>query len=235
MEAALVNSIISRPAPACARHARKKFYYCLILWVVGLAAGYAPISLQQAQAASGVFTGTDNTGTLPLFLDGVVFYDANQNGKLDNSEWAIAGAGIELFNVDNPNTPQATTTSNSTGQYSFDDLAPGTYSLAITTDGNWLPIQGYINDLQGDPVYTGLGTPNAAENQLQDLTLNAGDTAEMYGFAAQQYPIQLLSKRMLLASSAPLLVHAVPEPGAAIMLIALATVIGGLIVGRFFK
>jgi len=208
MEAALVNSVIFRPAPACARHARKKFYVRLILWVIGLVAAFSLTFSEQAVGAS-TFTPIGDNPTIPASLSGVVFYDANQNGKLDNGEYAISGGNIELFIGSNL---VATTTVSSVGQYSFNDLTAGTYKLYNTTDGDWLSVPGTIQNLNQPVTSSATGDDMTIDN----IVLNAGDQGTMFNFGAQYYPIQLLSKRMLLASSPP--INVVPEPGTAVIL-----------------
>ncbi len=209
-----MNSVIHRPAPACARHARKKFSCCLILWVVGLVVAFSLTFSQQAIGASNTFNPIGDNPTIPVSLSGVVFYDANQNGQLDNGEYAISGGDIELYNGNNL---VATTTVNSVGQYSFSSLGAGTYSIHNNTDGTWLPVPGIIHTMNQNTIQS---SASGSGWDISNVTLNAGDQGTMFNFAAQYYPIQLLSKRMLLASSPssqPLL-QAVPEPATAAML-----------------
>jgi len=202
-----VNSVIFRPALACTRHARKKFVYCLILWVIGLVVVFSPTSSEQALGAS--FIAYGDSPTLSISLSGFVFYDKNHNGKLDN-EYAISGGEIDLY----MNGSQvASTTVNSTGQYSFTGLSAGTYNVSNKTPGDWLAVPGNITDVSNKAVTTGLGSASSDNTQIDGIILSAGDQAELYNFAAQYYPIQLLSKRMLTSHLTP-----VPEPGTAVML-----------------
>ena len=211
-----MNLVIFRPAPACARHARRSSYHCLILWVVGLVAAFSLTFSQQAIGASG-FTPDPGSPTIPASVSGVVFYDANQNGKLDNNEYAISGGTIDLYSGSNL---VATTKANSTGYYYFNNLPADTYSIHNETDGTWLPVPGFINGINS----TSIVNPTDSNNDwvIDNVVLTAGDQGELFNFAAQYYPIQLLSKRMLLASSGPggsgdSLVIAVPEPATAVM------------------
>jgi hypothetical protein len=244
MEAALVNSSISRPAPACAKHARTKFSSCLILWVVGLCIAISLTSLQQAIAAEPIITDPDSP-IVESFLSGVAFYDANQNGKLDSLEYAIGGVHIELYktNSDNTETLVKTIITKSDGQYLFDGLAAGNYILVNKTDGIWTPIVGDINSLPANPVAgnalpandtsSNVGSSSPGEAEIYNITLQGGDKATMYGFGAQVFPSQLLSKRMLLASSTPMQITTVPEPASIVLLlIASAFAIGIGAVGR---
>jgi hypothetical protein len=175
-----------------------------------LVAAFSLTFSEQAVGAS-TFTPIGDNPTIPASLSGVVFYDANQNGQLDNNEYAISGGDIELYSGNNL---VATTTVNSVGKYSFINLAAGTYSIYNTTNGNWLPVPGIILGMNQSSVAS-LATGDNWE--MDNVVLNAGDQGTGFDFGAQYYPIQLLSKRMLLASGGPP-VQAVPEPGTAVML-----------------
>lgn len=207
-----MNSVIFRPAPACLRHARNKFVYCLILWVIGSVAVFSPTFSEQALGAS--FIVDTDSPTVMCSLSGVVFYDSNQNGKLD-TEWAISGGEVDLY-MDG--SLIATTTVSSNGQYYFTGLNPGTYSVYNKTSGDWLAVPGHITNISGSAVTTGLGSANADNSQIDSIILSAGDQARLYNFGAQYYPIQLLSKRLLTASAGDSIVQAVPEPATAVTL-----------------
>jgi hypothetical protein len=69
-----------------------------------------------------------------LSLDGTVFEDSNANGLWDFGEAGLSGwkislilGGIEIFS----------TTTNDSGYYRFDDLAPGRYALAEEVADGW--------------------------------------------------------------------------------------------------
>jgi hypothetical protein len=214
MEAALVNLVIYRPAPACARHARKKFYVCLILWVIGLAAAFSLTLSEQALGVDNPFTPIGDNPTIPASIKGTVYFDANHNKQLDPNEFAISGGSIELFSGSNL---IATTTVGNDGQYFFNDLDAGKYSIYNTIDGTWWADPGYIYGINQ------ITTPSSATGDgmsIDNVELKAGDQGYMFMFGAQYYPIQLLTKRMLLASAdggGPFII-AVPEPGTAIFL-----------------
>ena len=61
---------------------------------------------------------------------GVVYNDANGNGILDSGETPLSGVTVELKN--NVGTVIATTTTNSSGGYSFNNLVSGTYIVTET-------------------------------------------------------------------------------------------------------
>jgi hypothetical protein len=212
MEAAFVNSVIYRPAPACAQHARKKFAICLILWVIGLVIASTLTFSQHALGASG-YTPIGDNPTIPASLSGVVFYDANHNGKLDTGEYAIGGGNVELLSGNNL---IATAKVNSVGQYSFSDVDPGTYKLYNCVNGSWLAVPGTIYNCIDQDSSSSQAQGDGCN--MYDVELNAGDQGSLFNYAAQYYPIQLLSKRMLLANAPPL-TQAVPEPTTLFMLI----------------
>lgn len=229
MEAAIVNSVIYRPAPACARHARNKFAYCLILWVTELVAIFFLTSLQHAIGAD--FNPIGNNPTIKTSLSGIVYFDKDKDGNLDQGrELAIAGAKIEFFN--NDTNTLLTTTVNSVGQYSFTDIGPGNYSLYCTTTGNWTPILGSISGMLARSTSDISIQSNNNEWGMGNIQLYSGDIASNFNFAATSYPIGLLSKRLLLASSAPQIIYAIPEPSTLAMLIVAAFAIGVSVTGR---
>ncbi len=209
-----MNSVIFRPAPACARHARKKFHCCLISWVIVLIAAFPLTFSQQALGAAGGFIPNPNQPTIPASLSGVVYFDANHNGLLDTGEYAICGGTIDLYQGSNL---KATAQVNCYGQYSFPDLDPGTYKVYNTTQGNWLPVPGSI---QAMDQTTSASLASGGGMEIDNVKLNAGDQGKNFDFAAQYYPIQLLTKRMLLASTPadPSFTSAVPEPSTVVLL-----------------
>ena len=191
------------------------FLFCLSSWVVGLAVVFSLTFSQHAFGAAGAFNPDPGSATIPASVSGVVYFDANHNGTLDTGEYAIGGGTVQLYSG---TTLKATAQVSSTGQYSFSDLDPGTYSLYNTTNGTWTAVPGYIRTM-ANTVHNSTATGN--NMQISDVALAAGDTGELFDFGAQYYPIQLLSKRMLLAStptSDTPVVQAVPEPATLLML-----------------
>ncbi len=113
-------------------------------------------------------------------LEGRVWLDANNNGLIDGSETGIAGVTIELSGTDSAGrTVTRSTTTDSTGNYSFGQLSPGTYTVreptqpAGTVNGSTLP------GSRGGSA-TGVGsTPSA----ISGVTLGVGETASANNFA----------------------------------------------------
>jgi len=65
-----------------------------------------------------------------ISLSGTVFVDADHDGVMDNGETGVGGVQITLTGTDlNGNQVTLTATTAGDGTYSFQDLAPGTYSV----------------------------------------------------------------------------------------------------------
>lgn len=90
-------------------------------------------------------------------IAGTVFLDQNNNGVRNGADSVIANVTIEL--LDNAGTVIATTVTDASGNYRFDNLAPGTYSVREPTQppqtSNGLSIAGAVPN-GGTP-----GTPSA--------------------------------------------------------------------------
>ena len=79
------------------------------------------------------FTTVNTSGTVtldPLTLGGEIFADTNDNGLLDNGESGISGVSVSVF-VQGSNTALEMTTTNSSGDYAFTNLAAGNYDIQI--------------------------------------------------------------------------------------------------------
>ena len=76
---------------------------------------------------------------LPSTLSGFVYSDPNDNGVKDSGETGIAGATVTLTGSNDLGTMSPlTVTSGSDGSYSFGNLRPGTYSVAVTQPAGFL-------------------------------------------------------------------------------------------------
>jgi hypothetical protein len=69
----------------------------------------------------------------PGSLSGTLFYDANKNGIQDNGENGIGGVTVTL--TDSLNN-QTTTTTDTSGKYSFTNLKPGSYSVSAPSSAD---------------------------------------------------------------------------------------------------
>jgi serine-aspartate repeat-containing protein C/D/E len=110
------------------------------------------ITLASGQALSGQnFVDTSTVATyIPGSIAGTVYNDKNGNGKLDSGETGLSG--VEMYiDVNKDGTIDSgdpTTTTSSTGAYSFTGLAPGVYRVReVVPSGDKLtnPTVGYYD------------------------------------------------------------------------------------------
>ena len=129
-------------------------------------------------------------------IGNLVWLDANNNGVADNGETPLGGVLVELWSVDaagDPDTKLTDDTTDGVGQYSFDNLAPGDYIVAIpaTEQDSGESLAGYTTSTGNDPApdpdnntnNDDNGTAAAAFAAISDpLTLSAGTpTGELSG------------------------------------------------------
>jgi len=137
-----------------------------------------------------VIPGTDTTDFIDVTLDqddlannnfgelknqtisGHVWHDANNDGVRDAAEDPIAGTTVTL---DGPGGPRTTTT-DANGYYEFTDLDPGTYTIKETQPTN------YLDGKDNAGTKGGTVVNNAAEDQIQDIVLAAGDGSQNNDF-----------------------------------------------------
>jgi protocatechuate 3,4-dioxygenase beta subunit len=138
-------------------------------------------------SVSGV--GTSNTNVdfgifQPLSLGTLVWNDANNDGKLDDGETGLANVPVSLLN--SSGTVIASTTTNSSGQYNFTDLAPGTYSVRITPPSGYVSSTGTNGSASG-PFEPGSTNDTDAGNGTDHGTEDAG------GATVTSQPVTLTS------------------------------------------
>ncbi len=103
-----------------------------------------------------------------------VFKDANVNGLQESSESGLSGVTVKLLN--SGGTVLATTTTSSSGAYSFNNLAPGTYSVSFTTPSGYYPTLSNVGSddtKDSDPVNGTVSNIVLALNQA-NTTIDAG-------------------------------------------------------------
>lgn len=101
-------------------------------------------------------------------ISGHVWHDANNDGVREASEDAIPGVTITLVG---PNGDTQTTT-DANGYYEFLDLDPGTYTLKETQP------TGFLDGKDNFGTKGGTVVNDAAEDQIQSITLVAGDNSQ---------------------------------------------------------
>ena len=110
----------------------------------------------------------------PASLTGTVFYDPNDNGIQDSSETGIAGVTIEL--LDATGTVIDTTVTNSAGEYEFDRLLAGTYSVREVQPA------AYLDGKDSIGLVGGVITGTKINDQISSIELKTGDRGVEYNF-----------------------------------------------------
>ena len=115
------------------------------------------ITLSAGQAANSV--NFSDKSTAAALISGEIFNDSNGDGKLDDGETGLSDweLYIDLNNTGSFVSGEATATTNSSGDFTFGDLAAGTYIIRVMRPSGWL---------QTSP----------ANNYGQHITLAAGQT-----------------------------------------------------------
>ncbi|MGE5681957.1 MAG: SdrD B-like domain-containing protein, partial [Bacillota bacterium] len=104
----------------------------------------------------------------PASIGDKVWNDVNKNGIQDNGETGVSGVTVELYGANN--LLKATTTTNSSGIYSFTNLAPGSYSLKFILPSGYVfsPKNAGSNDALDSDV-------DAATGKTEVTTLASGE------------------------------------------------------------
>lgn len=110
----------------------------------------------------------------PSTIKGTVYYDRNDNGIQDAGEVGIAGTTVELF--DSLGNFVMTTTTDANGDYCFENLLAGTYSVRETQPAPFLDGQDSIGMVNG--VITGSKT----NDRLNNIVLKQGQHGVEYNF-----------------------------------------------------
>lgn len=130
---------------------------------------------------------------IPSTLGGKVFLDANNNGILDPGESPIYAALFTLSGTDSSGTPVTRTTTSATdGTYSFDNLAPGNYTIQQTQPQLLLDGKQSTGGLAGATI--------SGENQFS-IALQQGTTATSLNFGELGKPRQLTRMQEFFASN----------------------------------
>jgi hypothetical protein len=128
-------------------------------------------------------------------LSGFVYLDADNDGLREPVEVGLPNVPVTLTGVDNQGrVVDLVALTDAGGRYQFDNLAAGFYSLTETqpsafNDGR---------ETQGRPA---MGV--VQNDRFVDLALPGGTAATDYNFAERGLKAELVSKRLLLASTPP--------------------------------
>ncbi|MDJ0647278.1 MAG: SdrD B-like domain-containing protein [Xenococcaceae cyanobacterium MO_188.B19] len=121
-----------------------------------------PVSLSNQESDTGNDFIDEQTGT----ISGEVLADTNND---DIGDAALAGVTIQLFE-DGNTTAIATTTTNSTGNYSFTDVEPGNYTLVETNPSDY----GDVKDSDTNADSTADGAGGNTDKNVISVALSAG-------------------------------------------------------------
>ncbi len=139
---------------------------------VGTAGNDVISSITLATEQSGV---NYNFGELlPAVISGYVYVDADNDGKFDSGESPIVGATVTLYDSDGDAV--ATTTTNSSGYYAFDNLAPNTYKIVETQPTGYLDGKDTAGTIGGATVGT------AGNDKITSVVLASGQSGLNYNF-----------------------------------------------------
>jgi uncharacterized repeat protein (TIGR01451 family) len=123
-------------------------------------------------------------------IAGLTYEDLNRNGLFDAGEPGIAGVTMTLTGTDILGSPVSQTViTDAQGEYLFDELRPGTYTVIQTQPQGFQSFQINVGVPSGGTV---------GDNRISDIALTSGVDATSYNFGEVPNP---LSKRRFLASS----------------------------------
>lgn len=142
------------------------------LYTNGLENSSNTITINNLPAAG---SSNNNFGELPGSLSGSVYYDRNSNGSRDPGEPGIPNTTITLTGTDlNGGSISRTTTTDSNGDYLFENLPAGSYIISE------IQPSGY-ND--GSETAGSLGGNTSTNDVIATIALGAGDNGTTYNFA----------------------------------------------------
>ena len=107
----------------------------------------------------------------PMAIGNLVFDDRNNDGTQGATEPGVAGVVVTLF--DSTNAVVATTTTDATGTYRFDNLVPGQYFVEIQPPAGYVSSTGGAN---GTGPFEPAPNPTGTTNGVDVGTSQAGGT-----------------------------------------------------------
>jgi serine-aspartate repeat-containing protein C/D/E len=149
--------------------------------VNGTAKGVAQSTLDRID---GVALGDDESGVnynfgelLPASISGYVYVDADNDGVRDSGESPIGNVAVALLDSSG-NATGKTTTTDDTGFYRFDNLAPGIYGVKETQPS------GYLDGLDTAGTIGGAtkGTAHNPGDLIDVISLGSGESGINYNF-----------------------------------------------------
>ncbi len=111
----------------------------------------------------------------PASISGFVYHDADDDGRREAGEEAIAGVRVAL--VDSSGNQVATTTSGANGRYEFTNILPGEYSIVETQPAGFFDGKDTAGNVRGTTVGRSTGA-----DTLAAIFLKQGDVGVEYNF-----------------------------------------------------
>jgi uncharacterized repeat protein (TIGR01451 family) len=126
-------------------------------------------------------------------LSGFVYLDANVNGVMDTGDTGIAHVTLTLTGTDDHNNPvSATTTTDSTGAYTFSTLRPGNYTITETPPSGYIDATDNVGSLGG----------TVGQDVISQIQVGMGQAGTQYNFGEKLPPTSDLG--IVKTASAPI-------------------------------
>jgi uncharacterized repeat protein (TIGR01451 family) len=119
----------------------------------------------------------------PASIVGSVYEDRNRNRRQDPGEPGIPGTVITLVGTDDRGTVTRTLTTDASGNYRFDDLRPGVYTLTQTQPAGYVQSGNTVGDAGG-------GEPR--RDVINNIVLAPGQAGLNYLFGEARPPLQVV-------------------------------------------
>jgi uncharacterized protein (DUF2141 family) len=117
----------------------------------------------------------------PVGLSGTAYVDQNNDNTFDTGDTVLAGVSVQLLDSTGQAVGSAKLT-DASGNYTFTNLAPGTYSLKETPPAGAFATAANVGSINGSAV----GTPT--DNQtISTIALGSGQAGTGYDFALGQF------------------------------------------------
>ena len=139
-------------------------------------------------------------------LSGTVYRDDSRNGDQDGTEPGYSGVTVQLLDKDGQVI--ATTTTDANGNYSFDKLPDGTYSVTVVKDGELADTEqtedpDTTKDNASEPVTLNEDNPSkdhidfgyVPDYSIHGLVYRDGDRSESHGAGEKGYANQTVELR----------------------------------------
>ena len=132
-------------------------------------------------------------------ISGVVWFDADDNGRQDRTEIPIPGVLIDLIGVDlRGQIVEITRMTDEAGAYQFLSLPAGTYSVMQRQPAAFIDGQDVLGEVDGEPVGT------VANDRFFSIVVEPDQQGEDYNFGEKGFAYLEMSRRMFFASTPPL-------------------------------